>query len=492
MRVLVTNLPGVKSDSSGTTHYVKAGSRWPMTVGHSKSVDYYPFPFWLAYASSLLKRDTKASVKGLDGVVLDMTYEDYFEEVAKERPDLLITELTSINLPDDIGLLKRINSELGTKIAIAGNFVTVNAVDLLTKNQFIDFAFVGEYELTAKDLVVSLINGASFKDIPGLVSRHSGKVTDNGRRPLNPDLDILPFPDREDFPATLYPDFTLYSPCINIISSRGCPGGCVYCQERHIMYNSPIYRTRSAKDVVDEMEFCIKKYGARQFYFDDQSFTVKKAHTLAICDELIRRGVKIPWTCMGDAMFSDKEMLSRMRQAGCIGMKFGIESANPAILKRIGKPLDLEKAKQVVRWCRDLGIRTHATFCIGLPGDTKETVLRTMAYASELGSDTAQVSKAIPYPGTPFYKWAKENNYLVTDDLGKYDGTEKAVLSYPELSNDELDQLYAVFSKKVTRNKIVSFISNPAQTFSIIVELSRKKGVISTIRTINTVFKRAI
>ncbi|HTW96196.1 MAG TPA: radical SAM protein [Candidatus Methylomirabilis sp.] len=493
MKVLVTNLSGVKKDENGMIqHYAKAGSRWPMVVGQSKSVDYYPFPFWLAYTSALLKRDTRAEVKGIDGVVLDMDSDQYLAEVKKYAPNILIVELTAISLEEDVKNLKTIKRETGALIAVAGNYPTAEDEKLLKEYDFIDYVLRKEYEITAKELVLATDEHKPLNDILGLSYREDGKIIRNADRSLLRDLDFLPFPDRDDFPATLYPDFAIFSPCINLIASRGCPGGCIYCQERHIMYNSNLYRHRDPKKIVDEIEYCIKKFGARQIYFDDQTFTVNNKFTQEICQEILDRKIKIPWTCMGDAMWVNEDTLKKMAAAGCIGMKFGVESIDMEILKRIGKPLDVEKLKKVVIWCKNLGIRTHATFIVGLPGATKETVLRDMEFLDELKPFTAQVALATPYPGTPFYKWAKENKYLITDDLSKYDGMGQSVLSYPNFSKTEMENLYAKFLKKVSRQKLKHFIFSPKSSFSIMGELLRRKGPMSLVNSVFTVIKRAI
>lgn len=496
MKILIVNLAGVKVEADGSIkHFVKAGSRWPMVIGTSRSVDYYSFPFFLAYTTALLKRDIDAHVKGLDGVVKDMTSSELFKEIKKESPDILITELIALTLKDDLAFLKDVKNDTNCMIAVCGSYVSAEAEDILRGNPFIDFAVRGEYELTVKELIERIIKGqkGNLASVNGLIYRNNnGDIKTNKQRELIKDIDYLPFPDREDFPATIYPDFTLYSPCINIISSRGCPAGCVYCTDRHVIYNSPAYRMRSPSKVVDEMEYCIKKYGARQFYFDDQSFVVNKKHVIEICEGLKKRNIRIPWTCMGDAMFVDFEMLKAMADAGCIGMKFGVESASPEILKTIHKPLNLKKVKQVVEWCRGLGIGTHATFCLGLPGETVETIKQSISFMEELNVDTAQVSKAIPYPGTPMYKWAVANNYLTTDDFSKYDGMGKAIINYPNLSNNELDEWYKIFSKKVSRKKIIRYIKKPAQSMSVIKEMWGKKGFISVSRSILTFLKRAV
>lgn len=494
MNILVANLAGVKVEADGSVkHYIKAGSRWPMTIGRSRSVDYYPFPFWLAYTCALLKRDTQARVQGLDGVVLDLTGQELLAEITSRKPDLLVVELASLTLTDDLDFLTTVKAATGTRTVVCGNYATVNAERLLADNACLDFAVRGEYEMTVRDLALALLEGRTdLADVAGLAWRdREGRVVVNAPRPLLEDLDQLPFPDRDDFPATIYPDFTLYSPCINILSSRGCPCGCVYCQERHVMYASPRYRARSPKAVVDEMEDCLKRFGARQFYFDDQSFVVRKKHVLGVCAEIVARGLRVPWTVMGDAMFVDREMLEAMARAGCIGMKFGVESANPDILKAIGKPLDLEKAKQVALWCKELGIRTHATFCLGLPGETETTIRQSMAYMEELEVDTAQVSKAVPYPGTPMYEWARSHGYLTTTDLTRFDGMGESILSLPGLSNEDIDRWYGVFSRRVARKKILKYLLEPRQSFSVMAEMARRKGLASLLKALWTFVRRA-
>ncbi|GFK95203.1 2-hydroxyethylphosphonate methyltransferase [Fundidesulfovibrio magnetotacticus] len=492
MNVLVANLAGVKIEADGSVkHYIKAGSRWPMTIGTSRSVDYYPFPFWLAYASALLKRDTKAHVRGLDGVVLDLTSEELFSEIVARKPGLLVVELTSLTLEEDLSFLARIKAATGCAVVVCGNYATVTHRDLAARAEAVDYVARGEYEMTVRDLVNALVDGADLSGVAGLTWRKDGEVAENPARPLLADLDELPFPDRDDFPATIYPDFTLYSPCINILSSRGCPCGCVYCQERHVMYASPKYRVRSGRKVAEEMAWCVERFGARQFYFDDQSFVVNKKHVLDVCREIKALGLTTPWTVMGDAMFVDREMLEAMAGAGCIGMKFGVESADASILKAIGKPLDLAKAKQVAKWCKELGIRTHATFCMGLPGETEETIRKSMAYMEELEVDTAQVSKAVPYPGTPMYEWALKNGYLATTDLARFDGMGDSVMSYPGLSNADIDRWYALFSRRVARKKVLKYLFEPGQSFSIMAEMVRRKGVASLAKSLWTFVRRA-
>ena len=127
-----------------------------------------------------------------------------------------------------------------------------------------------------------------------------------------------------------------------------------------------------------------------------------------------------------------------------------------------------------------------------MPGETVDTIKKTIAYEERLGADSAQVSKAVPYPGTPLYKWAIENGYLVTDDYAAFDGASKAILSYPNLSSEDLDKWYEVFCKKVARQKAVKYLTAPGQSLSIIKEMYKQKGLLSMVRSIKTFLGRAV
>jgi radical SAM superfamily enzyme YgiQ (UPF0313 family) len=145
----------------------------------------------------------------------------------------------------------------------------------------------------------------------------------------------------------------------------------------------------------------------------------------------------------------------------------------------------------VARWFKELGIRTHATFCLGLPGETVETIKKSMAYMEELEVDTAKVSKALPYPVTTMYEWAVKNGYLTTTDLGRFDGMGTSIISYPGLDNEEIDRWCGLFSRRVARKKVLKYLSEPGQSFSIMAEMVRRKGLLSLLKSLYTFVRRA-
>lgn len=467
MKVLIANPPAYIGDHS--RHFIQAGSRWSYSMQIKKKSDfkdhYLPYPFFIGYASALLKRDVDADIKAVDACALDFDDKEFVEYVKRYDPDLLVVEIPTISFPLMMNVLREIKKTTECKIACAGAHITALTNETMKKYKFIDYALLGEYEISLKELVNVLTTNATPKNleqIQGIAFRDNGKVKVNPRRNLLKDLDILPFPDRDDLNVNHYHDFEIAGrPCVQLLSSRGCPFNCSFCLERQVLYASPIYRKRNPVKVVDEMEYVAEKYNAKQIYFDDQTMTVSKEHVTAICMEILSRNLDLPWACMGDITL-DFKTLELMKKAGCVGIKFGIETICPETLKRAGKGfVNLQKAKLFREWCKKLGIWTHATYTIGLPGDTEEKVKATLKFALELDTDSAQFSIATPFPGTPFFETAKKEGWLLTLDWTKYDGNVSSVLTYPSLSKEKIEELFHSLGKSWQIHIIKRYLLNP-------------------------------
>ena len=439
MKVLITNPPGFR-DEKKREFFIKGGSRWSFKT--TPGLEYCPYPFFIGYTTSLLKSKTTHQIKAIDGVVEMLTPSQFIEKVRSEKPDLYITEIPTITFKEDMELLRKIKEFCKTEIALAGPHATVYAGEILKDFNFIDYVLLGEYEFTAKELA----EGKNPKDISGLACRENSIVTVNDRRSLV-GLDELPWPDREDLPALRYRDFCYLKPHAIMMSSRGCPMNCIFCIERHVIYKSPLYRTRDPKDVVDEMEYLKKDFGVRQIYFDDQSLTLNREHVQGICDEIMRRRLRITWTCMGDAFGTTYDTLKKMHRAGCVGMKLGLESVSPKVLKLIKKPIDVNMVKEIVTYLKRLNMLSHLTVIIGLPGQDKRDIRETLKFVEEVDPDSLQYSVATPFPGTPFYEQVKSAGYLISDDWAKYNGRGDVVISYPALSAETIKGVYNELSK---------------------------------------------
>ncbi len=413
-------------------------SRWSGTAKSRSASFFYP-PWFLAYAAAILEREN-IEVDLVDAVAMCMSDDDFVDYVKKKIPELLIAETSTLVIDRDLKLLKRIKGEIGCKIALTGSHTTALCNEILQNNSHIDFILLGEYEFTIEELAKRLHNPKEYYKILGLAFRQNGRIKINGRRPIIKNLDDLPLPARHFLPMDRYNEAFAEVPNQQMLSSRGCPYQCVYCLLPQTYYGRSV-RHRSPEKVVDEMEFVMDEYKPKEIYFDDDSFTLNPQHVLGICKEIKNRGLDIQWCCMGHAKIGEK-VLKEMVSVGCTGVKFGVESASPMIQEKIKKRLNLEEIKNFVSLAKKYKLRTHATYMIGLPGDTRETIEQTLKFAIGLNTESMQISIATPYPGTEFYEWCNKNGYLVTKDFSRYDGNNEAVISYPKLPKAEIDEMF--------------------------------------------------
>lgn len=481
MKVLLANPPAFFANDK--RHFIQAGSRWSfgMFVPRNFKDHYLPYPFHLGYSLSIIKQAGTVEVRGLDACALDMDDRKFVEEVKAYHPNLLMMDVPTISFPLVMPLLQEIKEAIGCKIVLGGGHVTALHDAVMSQYNFIDYCLLAEYEITLKQLVNIEAGGmGEAGEVIGLAYRVDGRVLVNPPDVQSFNLDDLPYPDREDFPIRHYHDFeTAGRPCAQMLTSLGCPYKCDFCMPVRVMFqNDSLQRRRKPEALVDEMVLLRDKYGAKSVYFDDDTFAVDRARLKAFCDELDRRNVRIPWAAMGDITL-DWETLKRLGESGCVGLKFGVETSNPATAKAIHKNfMNIEKVKTFVKWCKQLGIWSHATFIIGLPGDRREDILNTVEFAKKLDPDSVQFSIATPFPGTPFYAQAKENNWIVTDDFTQYDGGNYSVLSYPWLNKEEIEELHRVALRKWHVNALIHEIRRPRRVMRAI----RSKSVIYATR----------
>ena len=448
MRVLLVNAPCRFSiDEKNERFVVRGGIRWPFSIVKPKDkIQGSMFPFYLGYSAALLEQEN-FDVWVIDAIPLNMNYDDFYKEVEKRSPDLVVSECSTISIYNDLEVAKKIKELTNSKICLVSLHVSSLPKEILQENSFVDYICIGEYELTVLELCQRLRDNKPLNDVLGLAYRENQRVIINPRRPLIEPLDQLPFPARHLFPIDTKCDMDAYfdlwcqkSPALQMHSSRGCPYGCNFCAWTQVIYNGRKYRMFTPKYVINEMKHLIKEYGAKEIYFDDDDFTINKQHVMEICDEIKKEGIEISWSCMGDAISIDEEMIKKMASSGCIGMKFGVESGDEELIKKIGKPINLEKVKKVAKWCKKYNIRTHATFTFGLLGETKKSIDNTIKFATSLDVDSVQFSITTPLPGTKFYDDAKQ--YIFEKDFSKYDGCQYAILSYPTLSAREIEDAF--------------------------------------------------
>ena len=432
MKIVLVNLPWKKGNRWG----VRAGSRWPHLKDQTEE-NYLSFPFYLAYAAALLKKN------GFDAPIIDavaqrMPYESFYKKIMSLKPDLIVAETSTVTLKHDLRVLARFNT--GFPIALCGPDIHIAEADFLNKNKNINYVLFGEYEATLLELVQKLKNNESLDNVNGILYRQGGNAVKNHPRELISDLDWLPWPERKLLPIKKYNDAPgdIPLPCASMWASRGCPFRCSFCLWPQVMYGGNSYRVRSVKNVVDEMEYLVNELGFKSVYFDDDTWNVGRVRMLDFCRELKDRQLQIPWAIMARAELMDEELLEVMRDAGLFAVKYGIESSSQKIVDGIGKGLDLKKAEEIVKYTKYLGIRTHLTFTFGLPGETRETIDKTIDYALFLNPTSVQFSLATPFPGTKFYEQMDKKGYILTKDTEKFDGNHSSVIRTEHLTAKQL------------------------------------------------------
>jgi radical SAM superfamily enzyme YgiQ (UPF0313 family) len=418
--ILILNLPG---------KVLKAGSRWYNVDKTSNfTIRYYPYPWMMAYATALLKKHG-FSVVFKDALALRWDFKKTVEYVRALKPKYIVCEPTWASKEEDRKLLDVLGENI-VKIAV-GNYATNYPFECLEKIN-VDYVVVGEYEFSLLEFFKS--NG---KILPkNFVSRTKKEY----EMPDLVPLDLFPWPERDDTPIYCYNEPSSYGKNVVMVSSRGCRLKCSFCNVEAI-YGRHMYRTRNAKDVVDEMEYILKKYHPDEIYFDDDNMVSNEEHVKAICNEIIRRGLKVRWLCMGDGLVDD-ETLELLAKAGCVTYKFGLEHLDEDVLKAIPKPLKKERSLQIIKKCKELGMKSYTCLMVGLPNSTFEKDLKMIKEVIKADPDLIQISITTPYPGTALYKRAKENGWLVSDDPSYFDATGKSALSYPNYPAEKIEEMY--------------------------------------------------
>ena len=372
-------------------------------------------PINLGYLAAYLREKSSHSCKILDAEALELSYEMVEKEIRKINPDIIAMTAPTPAFQQVIDIANIIKNKISKDIIIivGGPHPSVFPEETI-KIEPIDFIVAGEGEITFYELVEALDKKKDLHEVAGIVFMDNGRIIKTRPREFINNLDILPFPARDLMPQHLYaaPPTKKVSEFhgTSIVSSRGCPFNCTYCIPNVIWKRR--YRARSPKNLVDEIETCVKKYNLREFNFHDELFTTLKERTIEICREIKKRKLNIAWVCMSRTDFVPEDVLREMKSAGCKKIMFGIESGSKDILRAMRKNVNLEQAKEAVKLVKKVGIDVAVNFMFGYIGETEETIRQSIRLAKELDADTTAFLVASPYPGTDFYNIAKEKGYF--------------------------------------------------------------------------------
>jgi len=381
----------------------------------------YPFSEFPKPSLALMSLGAVLRQEGVEVQVLDLlstrySFKKIEERMSRFQPDIVGTTSVTMNYPMAVKTLrycKQIAPEITT--IMGGPHVTFTAEETLRSAPEVDIIVRGEGEETIKELAFALGDERRLTEIRGLTLRCNGDIVQTEDRPFIQDLDRLPFPARTLFPISRY--LAMRTPA-SVLSSRGCPTGCSFCVGYRMVGRRG--RFRKAMRVVDEIE-ATRRLGFDEFCIDDDLFTRNRQHVLAICDEIIRRGLAIKLYIFARVDTVDEILLHKMKEAGCAMICYGLESGNQKILDRADKRATLEKARRAVQITKDAGISPLGSFILGLPGETRETMEETIAFAQSLGIPHG-FHLLSPFPGTGIRERAAEYGIkILTDDWSLYD-----------------------------------------------------------------------
>jgi len=369
-------------------------------------------PLGLMYLASYLLKNSTHSVKIIDCELEKINHEQLREILINEKPDVVGITTMTFTLPAVLSLVDLIKEiDPAIKTVLGGPHVFIYPKETINLPG-IDFLVLGEGEITFKELLDNLYEPAVLRQIKGLVFKDGKEIVNTGLRPAIADLDELPFPARELLPYERYHSaLSEKYPVTTMFTSRGCPFNCLFCDRPHLGKN---FRCRSASNVVKEMETCAQM-GIKEIFIYDDTFTVNRQRVVDICQKIISRGININWDIRARVDTVDLELLTLMKQAGCVRIHYGVEAGTQKILNVLRKGITIEKVINTFANTQKLGIMTLAYFMIGSPEETKEDIAETIKLALAIKPDFVSFSITTPYPSTPLYQMGLDSGVLTSD-----------------------------------------------------------------------------
>jgi len=430
-----------------------AGSRYQA----KREIKSFWFPTWLAQSAALVPNS-----RLLDAPADELTVEET-RKIALGY-ELVIIHTSTPSFPTDAKfaeLLKQDNP--GVRVGLVGAKTMVDPEGSLKATRAVDFVCREEFDYTCKEVA----EGLPLKDIKGLSYRNDdGTIVHNLPRAIIENMDDLPFVApvyRRDLKIENYFIGYLKHPYVSFYTGRGCRSKCTFCLWPQTV-GGHRYRVRSAENVLAEVRWIKENMPeVKEIMFDDDTFTDFKPRVEEIARGLGKLGVT--WSCNAKANVP-LSTLKIMKDNGLRLLLVGYESGDDQILLNIKKGLRTDIARRFSQDCKTLGIKIHGTFILGLPGETRETIEKTIEYAQEINPHTIQVSLAAPYPGTTLYKQAIENGWLQENkviNLVSAEGVQLAAIGYPHLSRDEIYHGLETFYKR--------FYFRPSKIWEILREM---------------------
>lgn len=399
-------------------------------------------PLGLGYLAAVLE-ENEYEVKVLDLQMSDPTSHELESDLSKSNADIVGVTTSTLTYWPAIEVVKAAKKVLPDALTILGGpHVTALPEETLTQSSEVDVVVRGEGERTMLELA-NLISKEGLENlgkIDGITFRKNGQIAHTNNRAFIENLDELPHPAYKHFQLEKYRmEGKNYLP---IITSRGCPFECTFCLASSMCGTR--FRTRSPKKVLEELEWMRDVHHADIFALYDDTFTFDKKRANAICDEMKARKFDLPWDCRTRVDQITTEILTKLKNANCQLVHFGVESGSQKMLDAMKKHTTVEKNAWAIKLSKEVGISVAISVVVGYPGETPEMLKETFDFIKKTKPDFVYVCQAIPYPGTELLDILKKLNWEVSTDWNKFD-EQSPVFKNPLLSPQQIDKMRGDF-----------------------------------------------
>jgi len=402
-------------------------------------------PLGLLYIAASLEKSDKQKlhqIRIIDCQLEKINHEKLRNILTEEKPDVIGMTAMTFNMPTIIQvaeIAKQVDANI--KIILGGPHVFIYPQETMNIG-VVDFLILGEGEITFTELINTINSNGDLHNIKGLVFKENNKVIINELAEPLKDLDSLPFPARHLIKNEKYISaLAERTPVTTMITSRGCPFQCIFCNRPHL---GKIFRYRSAKNVVSEIEECVKM-GIREIFIYDDTFTVNRQRVVDVCNLILEKKLDVYWDIRARVDTVDYELLKLLKRASCVRIHFGIEAGTEKVIKALKKGISLDRVKTAFNDASQVGIKTLAYFMMGSPSETREDILETIKLAKKINPDFAHFSITTPFPATELYTLGLQNKILPNDywrEFAKHPTSDFQPLVWEEnLKKEELIKL---------------------------------------------------
>ncbi len=402
-------------------------------------------PLGISYVAAAFEK-AGCDVRVFDYIISGYSREKLAAQLDEFQPDAVGAGSVTMNFYDAQKILRDVKSIHPDIVTMMGGpHVSFTVEETLRDYPEIDLIFIGEADDTIVEFAPHWNERAKWPGIGGIAFRQGRDIINTGRRDFIADVDRIPLPARHLLPISRYRAFGFP---VSMITGRGCPHGCIFCLGRKMVGSK--LRRRSSDLVLDEIEH-ILSLGFERINIADDLFAADEARVKDICRGIRDRNLKFGWSAFARVDTVTQDMFDVMAAAGCDSISFGIESGSPEMLKRVRKGITLRQAVEAVRMCKQSGMLAHASFMVGLPGETKETLAQTDAFARSLDTIFGYHYLS-PFPGTTLCEKAEKYDVeILTRDWSKYDAND-AIVRTGALEPQDMRDFVALYDREMTGN----------------------------------------